>query len=149
LLILVATIIAASTYRDGARLSQTLGSFAASGITTLAGSCLAAILFILVPNSWPESLWHSGSAFFFGHVLLFYVLSMPLWYKAIASVKGWMVSALRAVGPLAGLPLAAVLLGERLDMVQLIGGVVVILTSAAIARLQKRERAQAIESRGA
>jgi drug/metabolite transporter (DMT)-like permease len=69
---------------------------------------------------------------------MFYVFAAPLWFFALRSVPHWIVSALRACGPLAGAPAAYILLGEKLDWVQMIGGIVIIVTSALIVGGKKK-----------
>ena len=66
-------------------------------------------------------------------VLLFFVLSLTLWYSSLKSVKGWMVSALRSVGPILGAPVAWLVFGQKLTPVQIGGGLIVLITSTLIA----------------
>jgi len=49
-------------------------------------------------------------------------------------VKGCIVSSLRSIGPIAGVPLVFFDFGETLTVVQLIGVGIVVATSATVAR---------------
>ena len=68
------------------------------------------------------------------NIVLFNVLGLTLWFASLKSVKGWMVSALRSVGPIVGAPLAFIIFGVPLTIVQIIGAGIVTATSALIAR---------------
>jgi drug/metabolite transporter (DMT)-like permease len=61
-------------------------------------------------------------------------VSLTLWFASLKTVKEWMVSALRSVGPLIGAPFAYFFFGETLTLIQIIGAGIVLTTSFLIAR---------------
>ena len=61
-------------------------------------------------------------------------VSLTLWFASLKSVKEWIVSSLRAVGPLVGAPFAFFFFGETLSPVQIVGAGIVLTTSFLIAR---------------
>lgn len=136
LLIIIAMLLFASSYVFGARLSKHLGARVSNAITLGIGG-LIILPFALTFS--PAVAWTStvGWEYLVSYVILFNVIALTLWFAALKTVKGWIVSALRAVGPLFGLPFAYVLFGETLTEIQLAGAVIVIVTSALIAREHK------------
>ena len=66
--------------------------------------------------------------------MLYSLASQALWYASLKTVQGWMVSALRALGPLLAAPVAFFLFGETLEPMQLVGAAIVLLTSLLMAR---------------
>jgi drug/metabolite transporter (DMT)-like permease len=134
LLILGSLCVSGYSYPDAKRLGASVGGALSSASTSLLGGVVILVLALLLnpaePWQSPAQAWLYLSL----HALFFFVLSLPLWYIALQQVQGWMVSALRAVGPLAGLPAAYLLLGEVLTAVQVIGALLVLATSAAIGR---------------
>ena len=65
---------------------------------------------------------------------------MTMWLASLKSVKGWIVSALRAIGPIAGVPVAWLLFGEILTPIQILGGIIVLITSVVIAKEHLRRK---------
>ena len=139
LFIISATFLSAYTYRDSKQLSEQMGGVLAAGITNLLGAAVFGLVCLSPAVDVSAAPAFRGWAFFALHILFFQFLALPLWFAALRSVKGWMVSALRATGTLLGLPVAYLVLGERLDWIQLIGGALIVATSAVIGRLHFRE----------
>jgi probable blue pigment (indigoidine) exporter len=91
----------------------------------------------------PLSSWNVfslGWTYLIAFVLLFNVVGLTMWFASLKTVRGWMVSALRAIGPIAGAPFAWLLFGEILSPVQIIGALIVVSTSAIIAREHIKRR---------
>ncbi len=65
-------------------------------------------------------------------VMLFHVLGLTLWFKALKKTDAWRVAALLSLSPIAGGALAFLWLGESLNTVQLIGAAIVLAASYKI-----------------
>lgn len=86
-----------------------------------------------------SSVWHysQGWTDLIVGSLLYNVLGLTLWFASLAYVKGWMASALRSVGPFIVAPIAVMFFGQSLTFVQVIGGIIVLITSVLIAKEHK------------
>ena len=73
-----------------------------------------------------------GWIYLLSYVVLFNVIGLTLWYFSLKTVRPWIVSALRSIGPLAGAPIAFLLFGEILSTVQILGAFIVLASSSAI-----------------
>lgn len=134
LLIIAAMAFFSLSYLPGSGLAKSVGARLTNAITLgVGGLILLPFALFLKPVNITINL-NKGWLYLAVFVVLFNVISLTLWYASLKSVKGWMVSALRSIGPLAGIPVAWFLFGQRLTLVQGIGGVVVLVTSALIAR---------------
>lgn len=133
LLVILAMGLFASSYFFGKRLAQNLGAASSNAISMGAASLILLPLVLLSP--FPSFNTHSqGWVYLLIYVLLFNVISLTLWYMSLKTVQGWIVSALRYVGPILGAPVAFLLFGETLNSVQVFGATIIILTSFLIAR---------------
>lgn len=133
LMVVCAIAVLSYSYLHAARLSKELGAVHTNGISALAsGFC---ILPFAIATS-PAAAWN---VFTFGWlnliivVLLFNVFALTLWYAALRHLEPWLVSALRATGPVLAAPLAWIFLGERLSEIQIGGAAIVLITSALLA----------------
>lgn len=68
------------------------------------------------------------------YTIIFTTVGLTLWFASLKSVKGWIVSALRSLGPIVSLPFAYFLFGEKLTSIQILGGIIILLTSFLIVR---------------
>jgi drug/metabolite transporter (DMT)-like permease len=75
--------------------------------------------------------------------LVFYMLSTPLWFASIQRIPAWLASALRAFGPVFAAPIAWIVFDKRLSLLQLFGALIVVLTSAWMVILERRDRIRA------
>ena len=122
------------SYIPGAKLSKNMGSKQSSLITMGLGGLIlfpAALLFAPAA-SW--SVLSLGWEYMAAWVILFNVIGLTMWFSSLKTVKGWIVSALRAIGPIAGAPVAWLLFGETLSLIQAIAAVVVLITSVLIVK---------------
>jgi len=136
LLVIISMGFLAASYLFGAKLSRSIGARAANAITMGIGGL---VLLPFAIGLSPAIAWTSaiGWNYLIGYVIIFNVIGLTLWFAALKTVKGWIVSALRAIGPLAGMPVAFLLFGETLTSIQLAAGAIVLITSALIAREHK------------
>ncbi|MEM7813642.1 MAG: DMT family transporter [Candidatus Aenigmatarchaeota archaeon] len=134
--VVLAMALFAASYIYAARLSKSIGARMANGITMLVGGLviLPFALALSPPAAWDSAL---GWKYLIGYALLFNVIGLTLWFAALKTVKSWIVSALRAIGPIAGAPVAFLMFGETLTAIQLAGAAIVLATAALIAREHK------------
>jgi len=137
-LLVIAIAVLSYSYLHASRLSKALGPIHLNGIgATLSGVCLLPLALV----SSPLALWNPmaiGWAYVVLVVLLFNVFGVTLWYLALRSLDGWMVSALRAVGPVCAAPFAWLWFGEGLTCIQIGGAAIVLITSAILASSQRK-----------
>ena len=134
LLLVVAVAVLGLSYRFGARLSNSLGVFQTISISQLlGGSCLLPLALLTGGMAFhPEA--HQAWSFFLLSILLWNVLGASFWMLALREVDTWVVSALRALGPLVAAPIAWICFDETLTPLQMLGGSLVLCTSFLIAR---------------
>lgn len=134
LLVISAMLLFALSYIYGRKLSRNLGAKTPTMVTTGVGGL------ILLPISLffvPSHVWDVtsiGWLYLLIATILFNVFGLTFWFASLKTVKGWIVSALRSIGPIAGAPVAYFLFGETISQIQIIGGIIVLITSALIAR---------------
>ena len=134
IMIICAIGILSWSYLKAAALSQEVGPFDLNGISGFAGGLLL-LPFALV--SVPSSVWHFSSPGWLHVVivvLLFNVFGMTMWYAVLPHLEGWLVSALRAIGPVFAAPLAWTFFGQRMGAGNVIGGMIVLVTSVLLTR---------------
>lgn len=120
------------------KLSQEIGPAHLNGVaSTISG-------FLLLPLAlWfsPAEIWNFASIGWLQViivVLLFNVFAMTMWYAAMRDLEAWLVSALRAVGPVFAAPIAWLFFNQTLGPLQIFGALIVLATSAWLAKDQKR-----------
>ncbi len=137
LIILLAVVSAALSYRFVPKITKTLSATQTSALAETAGGMLTLPLaLVLCPINFGASEI-SGWGYIGVHALLFYVCAVPLLYASLHGIEGWLSSALRAAGPLVALPIAWFAFGERLTAVQMLGALIVLVTSALISRAER------------
>lgn len=139
LFIIIAMAFFASSYYYGKRLTHNVGPIYSNALTMgLASLILLPFMIIFYPftklNFQPQ-----GWIYLFIYVILFNVLSLTFWYASLKTVKGWIVSSLRYVGPILGAPVAYFLFGETLSLTQIFGAAIIIITSFLIIKEHLRE----------
>jgi len=132
-IIIFAVFLFAYTYYSGARLAKKIGARASVAITNITGgtmnTVLALLFFPLSTMANPE-----GWIYLLAYLLSFHVIALTLWYAALKTAKGWVVSAVRALGPVVGAVTAFMMFGEALTEAQFIGAAVILVTSVLIAK---------------
>ena len=134
LLIIISMGFFSLSYVYGSRLSKNVGAKLTNAIILgIAGVILLPFAFLFLPST--TILTNpTGWIYLLANVIFFNVIGLTLWIASLKSVKGWMVSALRSLGPIIGAPVAWLLLGETLSQIQIVGAVIVLITSVLIAR---------------
>lgn len=133
LFIIAAMGLFSLSYLPASKLSKRLGAVQTNSSMLL----IAGLLFLPLAVIFSESrVWNLslGWGYLLGHTVIFATIGLTFWFASLKTVKGWMVSALRSLGPLLGAPVAFLFLGETLTSVQLIGGAIVLTTSFLIAK---------------
>ncbi len=133
-LLLIAVAILGYTYRLGTRLALARGALETSALLQLTSGLVLAFPAMLFLPSEERLLSATGWQHLVWYVLLFNVLALSSWLVALKHLESWIVSALRAVGPLVAAPFAWLFFGEELNSIQLCGGALVLATSWLIAR---------------
>jgi drug/metabolite transporter (DMT)-like permease len=134
LLVIFAMFCFAASYISGERISHNLGSTFSSAIPMGIASLM--LLPFAVFSSYSHLFNYSlkGWEFLFIYVVLFNVIALTLWFSSLRLVKGWIVSALRYVGPILGAPVAYFMFGQTLRSAQILGAGIIVITSLLIAR---------------
>lgn len=134
LLVVLAMGLFALSYIYGSKLSNKLGAKVSNAIVLGLGGIIL-LPFTLAFSPLTELMNERlGWTYFVSYVILFNVIGLTLWFASLKTVKSWMVSALRSLGPIVGAPFAYFLFRETLSLIQIIGGIIVLITSALIAR---------------
>ena len=139
LFIIIAMGLFASSYSFGKRLAQNVGPIYSNAISMGVAS-LMLLPFLLTFSPIQNLSNHLGWIYLILYVILFNVIALTLWYASLKSVRGWIVSALRYVGPILGAPVAYFLLKETLTINQIFGAAIVITTSFLIVREHIRSK---------
>ena len=134
LLIIFAMFCFAATYVSGKRIAHTVGSTLGSAIPMGIASLILFPFAIFSSYSNLFSYPSKGWEFLLIYVILFNVIALTLWFSSLKLVKGWIVSALRYVGPILGAPVAYFLFGQTLSTNQIVGASIIIVTSLLIAK---------------
>lgn len=134
LLVILAMFCFASSYIAGKRVSHNLGPTLGNAIPMGIANLILFPLAIFLSSSSIFSYSFKGWEYLFIYVILFNVIALTLWFYSLKMVKGWIVSALRYIGPVLGAPVAYVLFGQTLNLAQIFGAIVIIVTSFLIAK---------------
>lgn len=134
LLVIIAMLCFAGSYIVGKRISHTMGATLGNAIPMGIASLILLPFAIFSSGSNLLSYSSKGWSFLIVYVILFNVIALTLWFSSLKSVKGWIVSALRYVGPILGAPVAYFLFGQTLSAVQMAGAGIIIATSLLIAK---------------
>ena len=73
-------------------------------------------------------------------MILFDVFALSFWYISLKHLDSWVVSSLRAMGPVIAAPYAYFVFNQSLSLFQIIGAVLVLLTSGLIVVAHGREQ---------
>jgi len=140
LFIIIAMMLFALSYIYGSRLSKSIGSRVPSAVTSGIGGLILLPISLFFVSSTVWDITSIGWVYMISFVILWNVFGLTFWFISLKTVKGWIVSALRSIGPIAGVPFAYFLFGETLNIIQIIGGIIVLITSALIAREHLRPK---------
>lgn len=128
LFIVVSMATSSLSYIWATSLARKIGAIKTNSFMLLvAGLVFLPLAFIISPVSgWVN---FTGWVYLVGYAVLFSTIGLSLWFISLKSVRGWIVSALRALSPLFAVPFAYFLFGQTLSAVQILGGIVVLATS--------------------
>jgi probable blue pigment (indigoidine) exporter len=142
IIIFLSVITAALSYRFAPKVTSALSPTETSAVVGTFGGAVS-LPFVLLVSPLPLGAGTlSGWTFLAIHTLLFYVFAISFWYASLQHIQGWLSSALRATGPVVALPIAWLAFGDRLTAVQALGALIVLVTSALISKVEKRESMQ-------
>ena len=134
LFIILAMALFAFTYKEGKHLAEKIGPVLSSAISLMIASVIVLPFALLLTPVTKLTSSTIGWIYLILYVVLFNVISLTLWFASLKSVKGWIVSTLRYVGPVLGAPFAYFLFKTTLNLTQLIGAFIILATSFIIAR---------------
>lgn len=134
LMIILAMGLFSLSYFPAKKVAVKIGATQANSLMLLV-SGLFFLPFVFLFSA-PEAfnLLNKGWTYLVLSTIIFTTVGLTLWFASLKSVKGWIVSALRSLGPIVGLPFAYILFGEKLSGIQLFGGVIILATSFLITR---------------
>lgn len=141
-LLIVSSMAASSlSYIWATSLAKKIGAIKTNSIMLLIAGLifLPFALFLSPASGWINP---TGWIYLVGYAVLFSTIGLSFWFISLKSVRGWIVSALRALSPLLAAPVAYFLFGQTLQLVQILGGIIVLATSFLIAKehLDSREK---------
>ncbi len=134
LIIVTAVVTAALSYRYAPQVTKVLNPMQAACLGELLGGIATlpiALAFSPLVFGPEQQL---GWMYVGVHAILFYILAMSFLYASLGGIEGWLSSALRATGPVVATPIAFLFFGETLSPLQLVGALVVVVTSGIISR---------------
>lgn len=134
LLIIFAMFCFAASYISGKRIAHSIGPTLGSAIPMGVASLILFPFAIFSSHQNVLSYPSKGWEFLLIYVVLFNVIALTLWYYSLKEVKGWIVSALRYLGPILGAPVAYFMFGQTLGFNQIMGAGIIVITSLLIAR---------------
>jgi drug/metabolite transporter (DMT)-like permease len=154
LIIVCSVVSAALSYRYAPQVTTALKPLQTAAVVEALGGIITLPLILLAPPLTFSDQEMVGWMYLGVHSVLFYVLAISLLYASLGGIEGWLSSALRATGPLVAAPVAVIFLGEELTATQVVGALVVLVTSGLISKRdtgqQKRARSEAksLDARG-
>lgn len=133
LLIIMAMGLFSLSYFPAKKVAVKIGATQTNSLTLLISGLFFLPFVFLFSKPETFNFFTKGWTYLVLYTIIFTVVALTLWFASLKSVKGWIVSALRSLGPIVGLPFAYFLFGEKLSGVQLLGGIIVLSTSFLIA----------------
>lgn len=107
---------------------------------TTAGAAAGIVPIACMLESTPtRSALLSNAPLILAVVVLHDLVAMTLWFMALKGLKAWLNSALRALGPVLGAPVAYFFFGQWLDAWQWFGAALVVITSVLLS-VERRSR---------
>ena len=134
LLIILAMGLFSLSYFPAKRVAVKIGAVQTNSIMLLVSGLFFIPFAFVFSNSQAFDFFTKGWAYLVLSTIIFTVVGLTLWFVSLKSVKGWIVSALRSLGPIVGIPFAYFLFGEKLNMAQVTGAIIILSTSFLIAR---------------
>ncbi len=133
LIVVSALLFLAYSYIPSSKLSKKVNP----STLTIGANILPIFVFLFLALFFvPEQIILDANSFYLvlAYTITFYVLGLFLWFKALKSVKPWIVASILSLEPIAGALLAFFWLGQILSVVQVIGGAIMIVATYFIAR---------------
>jgi len=134
LFVIIAMAFFALSYNFGKKVAHNVGPISGNAISMGLASLIVLPFVVFFSPLQKLSNQTYGWMYLFTYVILFNVISLTLWYASLKSVKGWIISSLRYIGPVFGAPFAYLLFRETLSTIQIIGAAIIIATSFLIIR---------------
>jgi len=133
-LLVLSMLISGYSYHLGKNVLTQHGTKLVGTISLLFTGIIVLLFAILFEKPLPSFFEHQRAYGFLGLQVITFTAMYFCWLLALTKAPGWKISALRALGPLAGIPVAWFLLDEPLSPFILIGGALVVGTSFVLSR---------------
>ena len=133
LIVVLALLFLAYSYIPSSKLSKKVNS----STLTIGANLLPIFVFLILALFFvPSQIILDANSIYLilVYTVTFYVLGLFLWFKALKSVKPWIVASILSLEPIAGALLAFFGLGQILSVVQVVGGAIMIIATYFIAR---------------
>jgi len=133
LIVVLALLFLAYSYIPSSKLSKKVNS----STLTIGANLLPIFVFLILALFFvPSQIILDANSIYLilVYTVTFYVLGLFLWFKALKSVKPWIVASILSLEPIAGALLAFFWLGQILSVVQVVGGAIMIIATYFIAR---------------
>lgn len=134
LMIILAMGLFSLSYFPAKKVAVKIGAIQANSLTLLISGIFFLPFAFLFSKPETFNFFTKGWTYLVLYAIIFTTVALTLWFAALKSVKGWIVSSLRSLGPIVGVPFAYFFFGEKLTSVQILGGVIILVTSFLIAR---------------
>lgn len=134
LLIILAMGLFSLSYFPAKKVAVKIGATQANGLMLLVSGLFFLPFVFLFSGPDIFNFLNKGWIYLVLYTIIFTTVALTLWFASLKSVKGWIVSALRSLGPIVGLPFAYFFFGEKLNSIQILGGIVILATSFLIAK---------------
>jgi drug/metabolite transporter (DMT)-like permease len=138
-----AAVIYAVYIIAGTRLTSRVEPLALSTIVVASAACVFAIAAAVAGPVWPRSA--GGWAAIVGIAIVSTVASITLFFAGLARIGPTRASTLSTIEPVVTVVLGALMLGERIGVLQLAGGALILLTVVLLAHaddVPRKRRAQ-------
>ncbi|MDP2649418.1 MAG: DMT family transporter [bacterium] len=138
-LILFALLLTSFSYFSAAKIVNQLGALQSNTIMLL----ISGVVFLPMAIFFSDKSQYSnptGWTLLTIQAIMWNGLALTFWFASLKTVKGWIASSIRSLGPLVSAPFAYFFFRESLNNVQIIGGVIVLVTSFLIAREHLRKK---------
>lgn len=136
LLVVAAMALFSYSYPVGKVLSREINMIWLSGIFNCIAGILLYTAYCIAEGALAGIPRFTFTHFFVTSFIGLY-LGIGLWLYTIKTLEPWIASSLRTLGPLVAAPIAWCMREEKLTTVQIVGALVVIVTSALISRQHK------------
>ena len=137
IMLAAAVFFFAYVYFPSAKLSRKFGPLRVIALTALIGSFVVLPFMLAFTSFEPIEITNHLIYSFIGYMISFPIVGFILWYKALETIKEWIVSMILSIAAVSSAILAYFWLGEVLGTIQMLGAGVILVASILAAREMK------------